>query len=126
MRAPRFPTRGEGTLWRWPSQLQHGVCVPRYPCPAFKRGPQQSQHCDLSAVEIDGCAVHPGRARRHQEGNEIGHIVNLAVADDAGFTHKPRPHLILAVAAALHLGLDAPPLSIGLDEAWMDAVDLHA
>src|SRR5262249_53547965 len=47
-------------------------------------------------------------------------------ADDAGFAHEPRTHLVLAVAAALHLGLDASPLPAGLDEAWMDAVDLHA
>src|SRR5262245_41107135 len=70
--------------------------------------------------------MHPGCARRQQEGDEVSHVLDLAVADDARFAHEPRPHLILAVAAALHLGLDAPPLAVGLDEAWMDAVDLHA
>src|SRR2546423_1200420 len=37
-----------------------------------------------------------------------------------------RATLGLAHAGALDLAADAPPLPLGLDQAWMDAVDLHA
>src|SRR5262249_10548807 len=85
-----------------------------------------SQHRDLAAVEIDGGAVHPGGARRDQKRDEIGDVLDFAEAGDAGLARDLLANHHLALAGLLHRGLDAPPLAVGLDEAWMDAVDLYA
>src|SRR5262249_36951162 len=89
-------------------------------------GASASQYRDLAAVEIDGGAVHPGGARRGQKRDEIGDVLDLAEAGNAGLARDPATHHHLALAGLLHLGFDAPPLTVGLDEARMDAVALHA
>ena len=85
-----------------------------------------SQHPQLAAVEIDGGAMHPGRARRDQEGHEIGHVLDLAVAPKSHAADEALAHLVLGLAGRGDLGANALPLPLGLDQARMHAVDLHA
>ena len=66
------------------------------------------------------------RARRYQEGDHIGDVVDGAEAGDAEAAAHFLARLVLRPAGALHLGLDALPQPVGLDHARMDAVDLHA
>src|SRR5579884_4002629 len=89
-------------------------------------GASASQRRNLAAVEIDGGAVHPGGARRHQESDQVGDVLNGAEPGDAEAAAHFLARLVLRPAGALHLGLDATPQPIGLDHAGMDAVDLHA
>src|SRR4051794_37543156 len=86
----------------------------------------RSQHRNLAAVEIDGGAVQPGGARRHHEGDQVGDVLDSAKARDPGLAADPRADRRFRLARALHLGADAPPLALGLDQARMDAVDAHA
>src|ERR1700676_1849756 len=94
-------------------------------CSAFAE--HDSLECRyLAAVEIDGGAVHPGGARRYEEGDHVGDVLDLAEAGDAKALAHFLAGLLLRPAGALHLGLDAPPQPVGFDHARMDAVDLHA
>src|ERR1700721_2295803 len=63
----------------------------------------------FAAVEIDGCAVHPGGARGHQESDHIGDIFNLTETGDAKALAHFLAGFLLRPAGAAHLGLDAPP-----------------
>src|SRR5271169_4633494 len=85
-----------------------------------------SQRRNLAAVEIDGCSVHPAAARRDQEQDEVGDILDRAEAGDAEVAAQFRADFFLRPAGTIHLGLDAPPQPVGLDHAGMDAVDLYA
>src|SRR5260370_10008674 len=84
-----------------------------------------SQHGNLAAVEIDGRPMQPGRARGDHEGDEIRHVLDLAVTDDAGLATELRADLRLRLSGPLDLGADTPPLPLGLDQRRMDAVNAH-
>src|SRR5271166_552881 len=85
-----------------------------------------SQHRDLAAVEVDGGAGEPGGARGEDEGHEVGHVLDRAEPRDAGLAAQPLADFRFRLSGAFDLGADAPPLPLGLDQARMDAVDLHA
>src|SRR5262249_58289520 len=85
-----------------------------------------SQHGNLAAVEIDGRPMQPGCARGDDEGDQIRHVLDLAVTDDSGLATELRADFCLGLSGPLDLGADTPPLPLGLDQRWMDAVDAHA
>src|SRR5262249_27480144 len=70
--------------------------------------------------------MQPGRARGDHEGDEIRHILDLAVTDDSSLATELRADFCLSLARPLHLGADAPPLPLGLDQRRVDAVDPYA
>src|SRR5580658_3623155 len=80
----------------------------------------------LTAVEIDGGAMHPGGAGGDEETDEVGDVLDFAEAGDAETLAHFLARFLLRPAGAVHLGLDAPPQPVGLDHAGMDAVDLDA
>src|SRR5260221_13788109 len=85
-----------------------------------------SQHGNLAAVEIDGRPMQPGCARGNDEGDEIRHVFDLAVTDDASLTTELRAYLRLRLSGPLDLGADTPPLPFGLDHRRMEAADAYA
>src|SRR5260221_1790848 len=89
-------------------------------------GSRASQHRNLTAVEIHGRDVQPSRARGDDEGDEIRHVLDRAVTDNAGLLAELGSDFRLGLARSLDLGTDPPPLSLGLDERGMDAIDPHA
>src|SRR5215471_14019217 len=70
--------------------------------------------------------MQPGRARGDHEGDEIRHVLDLAVTDDAGLAAELRAHFRFRLSRPLDLSADAPPLPLGLDQRRMDAVDPYA
>src|SRR5579871_4974216 len=84
------------------------------------------KHRYLPAVDVDGGAVQPSGARGHDEGNEIGDVVDGAVADDAGLAAHRLAYFVFRKPGARYLGADAPPLPLRLDQARMDAIDPDA
>src|SRR5262249_59643711 len=70
--------------------------------------------------------MQPGRARGDHEGDEIRHVFDRAVARDAGLAAELRADFCLRLSRPLDLGADAPPLPLGLDQRWMNAVDPYA
>ncbi len=70
------------------------------------------------------CSQRP-RGENH-EGDRPRDVLGGAEPGDADVLAMPLAHFGLALAGALHVGLDAPPKPFGLDVARMDAVDLHA
>src|SRR4029453_12056021 len=57
---------------------------------------------------------------------EICAVLVLAVGDDSCLTAELRADFCLGLPGPLDLGADAPPLTLGLDQGGMDAVDPHA
>src|SRR5882724_1461501 len=92
----------------------------------FMTGPAGSQYRNLAAVEVDGRSVHPGGARGDQEGHQIGHVLDRAVAGDIHLAAELLADLRFRLSGPFHFGTDALPLPLGLDQARMNAIDLHA
>src|ERR1700689_4588269 len=90
------------------------------------RNDEASHRRYLTAIEIDGGAMHPGGARGDEESDEVGDVVHLPEAGDAEAAAHLSPRFLLRPAGALHLSLDAPPQPVGLDHARVNAVDLDA
>ena len=70
--------------------------------------------------------MQPGCVRGDDEGDEIRHVLDLAVTDDAGLATELRADFCLGLSRPLDLGADAPPLPLGLDQRGMDAVNPYA
>src|SRR5262249_33372135 len=94
--------------------------------------------CDLTAVRVPHHSTGispPSRstvapcsqvARVAQEGDETRYILDLAVTDDSSLAPELRAHFRFRLSRPLDLSADAPPLPLGLDQRWMDAVDPYA
>src|SRR5262249_3233422 len=85
-----------------------------------------SQHGNLAAVEIDGRPMQPCCPRGDHEGDEIRHVLDLAVTDDSGLATELHADFCFRLSRPLDLGADTPPLPLGLDQRGMDAVDPYA
>src|SRR5262249_36564342 len=70
--------------------------------------------------------MHSGCARGDDEGDRIRPVLDLAVTDDSGLATELRADFCLGLSGPFDLGADTPPLPLGLDQRWMDAVDAHA
>src|SRR5260221_10451676 len=89
-------------------------------------GSRASQHRNLTAVEIHGRAVQPSRARGDDEGDEIRHVLDRAVTDNAGLLAELGSDFRLRLARPRHLDTNPPPLSARPDVSGGDAIDHHA
>ncbi|HEY2227836.1 MAG TPA: hypothetical protein VGI22_08865 [Xanthobacteraceae bacterium] len=78
----------------------------------------RSQYGNLATIQIDGRAVQPAAVAGDDEAHEAGHVLRDAETSDPGLPAELRPDFRFASAAALHLGADAPPLPVGVDQAW--------
>src|SRR5262245_2904534 len=70
--------------------------------------------------------MQPGCPRGADEGEQIRDVLDLAVTDDSGLATELRADFCLGLSGPLDLGADTPPLPLGLDQRWMDAVDPYA
>src|SRR5260370_42414233 len=78
-------------------------------------GSRASQHRNLTAVEIHRRAVQPSRARGDDEGDEIRHVLDRAVTDNAGLLAEPGPDFRLGRPRPLGPATYPPPLSLRPD-----------
>src|SRR5439155_25243453 len=70
--------------------------------------------------------VSPRRRRGDGEAGQVGHVLDRAGSYEAGFAAELRADFCLELARPLDFGTDPPPLSLGLDEGRVDAIDPDA
>src|ERR1700681_740875 len=91
-----------------------------------KRATVTSQHGNLPAVEVYRGPVQPGCPRGDDEGHEVRHVLDRAEAGESGLAPELLADGCFRLPGARDLGANAVPLPLGLDQARMDAIDLHA
>src|ERR1700737_3353964 len=85
-----------------------------------------SKHGNLPPVEVYRGPVQPGCPRGDDEGHEVGHVLDRAEAGESGLAPELLADGCFRLPGARDLAADAVPLPLGLDQARMDAIDLHA
>src|SRR5215469_15319623 len=84
------------------------------------------QHRNLAAVEINGGAVQPARARGHREHDQTADVPDRANANGiVEFAQQLFADLLFGRAGALDFRFDAAASAVGLDDAGMDAIHAH-
>src|ERR1700682_5472509 len=85
-----------------------------------------SQHGNLPAVEVYRGPVQPGCPRGDDEGHEVGHVLDRAEAGESGLAPELLADGCFRLPGARDLGANAVPLPLGLDQARMGGIYLHA